>query len=99
MSAMSPTTAMETTKLPVSNGSTAPNASELLTTAASNTQISNKSPTPTTAITKAYTTATTKEAQVNYEYYIKMVYANSRDTLKGFTKLPYKLPEKCLNLS
>jgi hypothetical protein len=81
MSAMSPTTAMGTTKLPVSNGSTAPNASELLTTAASNTQISNKSPTPTTTttITKAYTTATTKEAQVNYEYYIKMKYANSRD--------------------
>jgi hypothetical protein len=62
---MSPTTAKGTTNLIVTTGPTPSTTKELPTTAATITQTKNLPNNATATMTKAYTTATTKAAQVN----------------------------------
>ena len=62
---MSPSTPKGTNNMLVTTGLTASTNKELPTTAATITQTNNLSNNVTISMTKAYTTATTKAAQVN----------------------------------
>lgn len=71
ISAMTSTTANENTKIPVSTSST-PSTTVQPSTLTATTSLSNTTK-ATTTMTKAYTTATTKAAQVNFESNINLV--------------------------